>query len=254
MIFAVANQKGGVGKTTLVLLLAGSLGAAGRQVLVVDADPQGNATDTLAPDFDAEAQPSVYDAMEAGGEGAAAGAIIPTLWPGVDLLPGDIQLARTNSVRARGVEQQLRKALAGVTGPYAVVLIDCPPSLGPVADAAMVAADALLVVTEPTKDALNGVRLLLDSAEAIREDYRDDLALCGVVINRLGRNSSRALRAEQVRESFGAQVFEPPLPEWVAISRVAETGVHLGGQRGERATQAGQIVDGYCARLLGLAG
>jgi len=252
-IVAVANQKGGVGKTTLTLAIASEVGRRGGRSLIVDADPQANATDTIAgEDFDPDDAPTLYDVLVSGEEGAADSAIRSTIWPGVDLVAGDIQVARYDEFSGIGAEQRLRIALAGVTG-YDLVLIDCPRALGAITSAALTAAGQVLVIAEPTKDSLKGVGMLMETTEAIRKHYNPALTVAGVVLNRFGRTRARSVRADQLREALAGQVWEPPLPEWSAIARISEAGDRLPvvGPDTDRAAQAGRIISGYTDRLLG---
>lgn len=254
-IVSVANQKGGVGKTTLTLAIAGEVARRGGRSLVVDADPQANATDTIAgDDFDPSDVSTLYDVFVSGEDGAAAGAVRPTIWPGVDLVPGDIECARYDEFSGIGSEQRLKTALFDVQG-YDLILIDCPRALGAITSAALTASTHVLVVAEPTKDSLKGVGMLLETADAVRKHYNPGLAVAGVVLNRLGRTKARSVRADQLREALGGQVWEPPLPEWSAIARIAETGERLPvvGPDSDRAAQAGRIIAGYADRLLAVA-
>ena len=249
---AVANQKGGVGKTTLTLAIASDVARRGGRALIVDADPQANATDTIAgDDFDADDAPTLYDAFVSGDDGAAAGAIRSTTWPGVDLVPGDIQVARYDEHSGIGSEQRIRTALADVSG-YDLILIDCPRALGPLTTAALTASTQVLVVAEPTKDSLKGVGMLMETTAAVRKHYNPTLVVAGVVLNRFGRTKARSIRAEQLRAALGGQVWEPPLPEWSAVARISEAGDRLPivGTETDRAAQAGRIISGYTDRLL----
>jgi chromosome partitioning protein len=251
-IVAIANQKGGVGKTTLTLALASEAARRGGRSLVIDADPQANATDTIVgEDFDPDEEPTLYDVFAAGDDGGAVGAIRKTIWPGVDLLPGDIQCARYDEFSGIGAEQRLRIALNGVEG-YDLILIDCPRALGAITSAALTAAGKVLVVAEPTKDSLKGVGMLLETTEAVRKHYNPSLLLAGVVLNRLGRTKARSVRADQLREALADQVWEPALPEWSAIARITEAGDRLPvtGADSDRAAQAGRIISIYTDRLL----
>jgi chromosome partitioning protein len=246
---AIANQKGGVGKTTLTLALAAAAAQRSLSVLVVDADPQANATDTLVPDFDPETAPTLYDALDGGGRGAAEGAVVGTQWERVSLVPGDLQSAKYDEWGI-AAEQRLRIALEGVDGSYDFVFVDCPRALGALTAAAMVYAGNVLVVAEPTKDSLRGVSLVLDTADAVTQAYRPDLRTVGVSVNRVGRTKARSVRAEQLRESLGDLVWEPGLPEWSAIARVTETGEQLQLGGAGRVGEAAWIIHRYLDRLI----
>ncbi len=253
-IVAIANQKGGVGKTTLTLAIASEVARRGGRALIVDADPQANATDTIAgDDFDADDAPTLYDVFVSGEDGAAAGAIRSTTWPGVDLVPGDIQVARYDEHSGIGSEQRLRTALTGIDG-YDITLIDCPRALGALTSAALTAAHQVLVVAEPTKDSLKGVGMLMETTAAVRRHYNSNLIVAGVVLNRFGRTKARSIRADQLRDALEGQVWEPPLPEWSAIARISEAGDRLPvvGPDTDRSAQAGRIISGYTDRLLAL--
>lgn len=252
-IVAVANQKGGVGKTTVSLACVSEAARRGLRALLVDNDPQANATDTIAgADFDPDDVPTLYDVFAAGESGAAAGAIIPSVWAGVDLLPGDLQCARYDEYSGMAAEQRLKTALAGVTDDYDLVVIDCPRALGALTSAALTVATQLLIVAEPTKDSLKGVVMVLDTAETVREHYNPQLAVAGIIINRMGRTKARSMRADQLRESLAGQVWEPALPEWSVVARISETAQQLpitGGPM-DRGVVAAGIIAGYVDRLL----
>ena len=265
---SIACQKGGVGKTTITLALAADLARRGRQVLVIDSDPQANATDTLAPpSFDEERDTTLYDVYESGEEGAIAGAILAeTRWPGVHLVPGDKLCAKFDE-SGLAAEQRLRRALTGLAG-YDAVLIDCPRALGALTAAALTASSHVLIVAEPTKDALKGVSMLLETIDTVWKYYNHDLEIAGVVINRAGRLSTGSVRIEQLKASLGEQVvLDPPLPQWAAVARITETAEQLPylpreqnvdgeGRVVDRAAEAGRIVASYADRIfdLGKAG
>lgn len=226
--FAIANQKGGVGKTTVTLSAAGELGRTGQRVLVIDSDPAEGSTITLAPpDFDAEQQPTLYDVYDSRQSGVAADAIIETGWDNVWLLPGDYQVGAFEQ-RERGSEQRMRTALKGVTD-FDIVLIDCPGSMGPLTDAAMVAADAVIIVTEPGRLAQRTVGAVKDAIKEIQAYYNPGLYLAGVILNnRTGRTAASNVRADQLRETHGVLVWEPMLPHRPAVfGQITEYGAPL---------------------------
>jgi len=260
-MIAVACQKGGVGKTTLSLALAAEVASRGRRALVVDSDPQANATDTLAlEDFDPEGRDlTLYDVYQSGEQGAAADAIRKTRWEGVDLIPGDKLCARFDE-GSLGAEQRMRHAMKGVSG-YDAILIDCPRAIGSLTAAALTAADSVLIVAEPTKDAIKGVSMLFETIDTIWRYYNQDLEIAGVIINRVGRSATGSVRLDQLRASVEGAVLEPPLPQWAAVARITETGERLPSTSGspnidadgrivDRAAEAGRIISGYVDRIL----
>jgi chromosome partitioning protein len=220
---AVANQKGGVGKTTVVLGLASSAQAAGRSVLVADMDPQGNATAALEPRAeDPEAAFDTYDVITAAGSGALVSAALPSGWgEGVSVVASSLSLAEAEQETQLGAEFRLRKAAKGVESEgYDLVLLDCPPSVGRLTSSALIAADRALVVTEPSSPALQGVQQVLDTIEVITGHYHPNLGVAGVIVN--NRMPPRAvearLRIEELREAFGELVWEPLLPSRVVLA------------------------------------
>lgn len=251
LIYSIANQKGGVGKTTVTLLLGDALAVRGKRVLLVDVDPQANLTDTLAPpEWDASVSPTLADVFADGTAGAAAGAIVKSRWGGIDLLPGDLQIARFDASRDLGSEHRLKVALAGCVDNYDYVLIDCPRALGPLTDAALVASHGLIGVAEPTRDAAKGLRLLMDTVDVISRFYNPGLSLTGVVLNRQGRTQTKVARAAEVHEALGATVWGAPLPEWAVVAKVVEYGVPLTELPKERRGPAAvMIVAGWADQL-----
>lgn len=221
MIYALANQKGGVGKTTLTLLLGAELAHAGQRVLVVDCDPQASATHALG--IDAREAMSVADVMLEPKRFALAEAIQPTSW-GLDLAPSEIALARKEAQRTVADEHVLSRQLRAVSG-YDVVLLDCPPSLGSLTVNALTAADRLVIVTEPGLLALQGMSDLLETVDVIQQDLNPALEVAGVIINLADRTSVAIDRVREVREFFGdAQVWEPVVPRWVIAREAIEEG------------------------------
>ncbi|MFV0257786.1 MAG: ParA family protein [Acidimicrobiales bacterium] len=219
---AVLNQKGGVGKTTVTLGLASAAWAARRSTLVVDLDPQANATWALGID------PSVDhlgtgDAMTEGRTGAAADIIVPSGWgDSVWVLPaaGDLTERDADAGNAAG-RRRLARALRGVTGRFDLVLIDCAPSLGLNTTNGLAAADAALLVVEPSPFGLRGVGPILDLIERVWSADNADLDLAGVVLNRVPAVSSSARdRIDELGAMVGSRtVWSPSIPQRVLVNQ-----------------------------------
>jgi chromosome partitioning protein len=222
-IYAVANQKGGVGKTTTAVNLAACVAEADYRALLVDIDPQCNATVGLGMPKDLE--PTIYDVLA--GEAAAADAIRPTEIDRLDLLPSTTALAGASVELPRldGWERRLRDALAPIRDDYAFTLLDCPPSLGPLTVDALAAADRLIVPVQTEYYALEGVAALLDTVAMIQRELNPRLTVAGMLLTmhdgrtRLSRDVERDLR-----EHFPKLVFETVIPRNVRISEAPSFG------------------------------
>ena len=220
---ALVNQKGGVGKTTVTLGLASAAQAAGHKILVVDMDPQANATVVLEPQEDgAEAIFDTYDVVYANAPGAVAGAALPSSWgEGVWVVGSSLSLSEMEQDTQLGAEFRLRKSAEGLEREgYDLVLIDCPPSVGKLTSNALIAADVALVVTEPSAPALQGVQHVLDTMQVISEHYHPDLKLAGMIVNNKmpARSNEARLRIDELQEAFGGDVWEPHLMSRVALT------------------------------------
>jgi chromosome partitioning protein len=224
IIYAVANQKGGVGKTTTAVNLAACVADAGYDTLLVDLDAQCNATVGLGVPKDR--RPSVYEAL--GGQSPLEDTVIATDVPGLWLAPATPDLAGANVELPRepGSETRLREALTGFRDRYLFSILDCPPSLGPLTVNALVAADRVLVPIQTEYFALEGLAGLLDTLKLIQRELNPRLVVSGMVLTMHDGRTRLAQDVEnELREHFPELVFDSVIPRNVRISEAPSFGV-----------------------------
>ncbi|MDD5807411.1 MAG: ParA family protein [Eggerthellales bacterium] len=222
--FAILNQKGGVGKSTTTINLGAALGELGKQVLVIDLDPQGNTSSGLGIEKNRLSQ-CVYDVILGGA--ALTDVIIPDVCPGLDVVPATINLAgaEVELVAEMARELRLKEAIGKVKGRYDYILIDCPPSLGLLTVNALVAADKLLIPIQCEFYALEGVTKLLDSMKRVKTYLNPSLDIFGVLLTMYdGRTTLSKQVAQEVRNYFKRAVFETVIPRTVKISEAPSYG------------------------------
>jgi chromosome partitioning protein len=226
-VLAIANQKGGVGKTTTAINLGTALAAVGQRTLLLDIDPQGNASTGLGVPKTARTS-TMYDVLIA--DQPLSGAVVKSTVPGLDLAPADADLSGVElelGAQARR-SYRLRDAIAalqahGVT--YDYVLIDCPPSLNLLTVNAMTAADAVLVPLQCEFFALEGLSQLMRTVELVRGSLNPKLEIQGVVLTMYDRRNSLSLHVEQdVRAHFGEKVYQTVIPRNVRVSEAPSFG------------------------------
>lgn len=223
-IIAIANQKGGVGKTTTTVNLAASLGVLEKKVLIIDADPQANATSGLGIEVD-EVELGTYQLLEH--TKSAEETIISTSSPNVDLIPSHIDLVaiEIELVDKDDREYMLKKAVAGLSDRYDYILIDCAPSLGLLTLNALTAADAVIIPIQCEYFALEGLGKLLNTIKSVQRIHNPDLDIEGMVLTMFDsrlRLSNQVV--EEVKKHFGDMVFDTIIQRNVRLGEAPSYG------------------------------
>ena len=222
-VYAIANQKGGVGKTTTAVNLAACVAEAGYESLLIDIDPQCNAT--LALGIDKYRRPTVYDALI--GELDLQDAIVDSGIAHLGVVPAgpDLAGATVELPRLPGSEDRLREALAPVRDRYAFTLLDCPPSLGPLTVNALVAADRVIVPVQAEYFALEGLAGLLDTLSLIQRELNPRLTVAGMLLTMHDGRTRLAQDVErEVRDHFPSLVFDTVIPRNVRVGEAPSFG------------------------------
>ncbi len=222
MILAIANQKGGVGKTTTAINLGAGLGALERRVLLVDCDPQSNATRGLGAQA---VPPHLYQALT--GEAPIAEAIRFSGFPNLDLVPAhrDLVGVEVEFVGESDWEKKLKRILAEVVGRYDTILLDCPPSLGHLTVAALTAADGILVPLQCEYFALEGISELLATVRRIQAGLNPRLVIAGILLTMYDdrTNLSKDV-AEEIRSHFPEAVYDTVVPRNIRLAEAPSHG------------------------------
>lgn len=223
-ILAITNQKGGVGKTTTAINAAAALAANDLRVLVIDSDPQGNATTGLGIAKDPDS-PSLYQVLLGGAE--IADAVAHTGFEGLDLVPGDKNLVGANLelVDSPRREFRLQDKVNTVRAQYDFILIDCPPALDLLTLNALIAADSVLVPIQCEFFALEGISELMDTIQRIRDSFEHPLEIEGILLTMFDDRTNLTRQvAKDLRDFFGDQVFQTVIPRSIRLAEAPSHG------------------------------
>ncbi|AIG66133.1 ParA family protein [Weissella tructae] len=226
-VIALANQKGGVGKTTTTVNLGASLASLGKKVLIIDTDAQGNATSGSGV-HKSSIEKDVYDVLVQ--NEPIKNTIIPTSHEGLDIVPATIRLAGAElelaPVMAR--ELRLKNAISAIDGEYDYILIDNPPSLGLVTINTFSAADAILIPVQAEYYALEGLGQLMNNMKLVKQHFNPDLEVEGVLLTMVdGRTNLSTEVVNNVRDYFGSEVYKTTIPRNVRLSEAPSHGMAI---------------------------
>jgi chromosome partitioning protein len=224
-VIVIANQKGGVGKTTTAVNLAASLAAAEKRTLLIDMDPQANACSGLGVDKSSQ-ELTVYNALL--GEVPAKEAVIKTGLAQLDILPSNTDLigAEIELVTALARETKLQGVISELKADYDYIIIDCPPSLGLLTVNALTAADSVLIPLQCEFYAMEGLSQLMNTIRLIQKELNPRLTLRGILLTMFdGRNNLSHQVSEEIRNHFGNQVFQAVIPRNVRLSEAPSHGL-----------------------------
>jgi chromosome partitioning protein len=258
-IFAFCNQKGGVGKSTTAFQLARVAVLAGRRVLAVDIDPQGNLTSNATAEPIEKDQAGLADALSTRAPETIRDVIVAGVWPGLDVVPtSGVTLGAVRdelTIAGAGREVRLREALAAVVDDYDLILIDCAPSLDQLTINALTAAQGVVIVSHSKKWSLDGLSQLLETIDSVRSYYNPALRVAGIIVN---QHEERTVGGQQwldelqaAAEGRGLSLLTPPIPKRVVISDATEASRGLDEWGSAEATALGALYADHLASIEG---
>jgi chromosome partitioning protein len=227
-IICIANQKGGVGKTTTAINLSASLAAAEKKTLLIDCDPQGNATSGIGIDKSTIQEKNLYHVLVGGI--SLTDAIVSTQIPTLDVIPSNQDLigVEVEFVSLKDREHQLKKALMGLNSSYEYLIIDCPPSLGFLTINSLVASDYLIIPLQCEYFAMEGLGQLLNTLKLTKINFNPSINLGGVLLTMFDTRNRLSHRvADEVRKYFGSRVYKTVIPRNVRLSECPSHGLPI---------------------------